>query len=120
MFCNITVEQLNQALESKSVPAPPPPPPLPPPPFQSVISNPVLEMANILGIPRKPINLATTAPGDCFLILNEYHNQFIIFQRQHEKKEEPPAAVQEMLTIIGTLKRRPKNRPETTPADVAL
>nr|CAD7571719.1 unnamed protein product [Timema californicum] len=133
-FTNPQVDQLNQALESKSVPVPPPPPPLPPPPFQSAICNPVLEMANILGIPRKPINLATTAPGGAIDdIINqikggkftlkrskEYHNQFIIFQKQQEKKEEPPAAVQEMLTIIGTLKRRPKNRPDTTPADVAL
>nr|CAD7442049.1 unnamed protein product [Timema bartmani] len=118
------IEQLNQALESKSVPVPPPPPPLPPPPFQSVICNPVLEMANILGIPRKPINLATTAPGGAIDdIINQIKGgKFTLkrSKRQHEKKEEPPAAVQEMLTIIGTLKRRPKNRPDTTPADVAL
>nr|CAD7430667.1 unnamed protein product [Timema monikensis] len=118
------IDQLNQALESKSVPVPPPPPPLPPPPFQAVICNPVLEMANILGIPRKPINLATTAPGGAIDdIINQIKGGKFTLKRskkQHEKKEEPPAAVQEMLTIIGTLKRRPKNRPDTTPADVAL
>nr|CAD7198307.1 unnamed protein product [Timema douglasi] len=118
------IDQLNQALESKSVPVPPPPPPLPPPPFQSAICNPVLEMANILGIPRKPINLATTAPGGAIDdIINQIKGGKFTLKRskkQHEKKEEPPAAVQEMLTIIGTLKRRPKNRPDTTPADVAL
>jgi len=32
----------------------------------------------------------------------------MVFQKVQVKKEETPAAVQEMLGIIGTLKRRPR------------
>jgi hypothetical protein len=88
VFPSVTVNQLQDELEAKACPPPPPPPPLPPPPLAmshprtctaslrqgSCVSvadtgarvetgNPVLDMANMLGIPRRPATAAVLPGG---------------------------------------------------------
>ncbi|KAJ9582701.1 hypothetical protein L9F63_022942 [Diploptera punctata] len=147
------VNELEGEIEAKCCPPPPPPPPLPPPPLppamgpkllcvsparrNSVCSatdtgsetgNPVLDMANMLGIPRKPTAAAALPGGAIDDIINQIKGGKFTLKatekQKEEKKEEPPAAVQEMLNILGTLKRRGKNTSHQSrwppPADVAL
>lgn len=148
----LSVSQLQEKLEVKAClpPPPPPPPPLPPPlpPLSSRLKlhtvplpsatdtganvetgNPVMDMAKMLGIPRKP-TAASALPGGAIddIISQIKGGQFTLRatekQKQKEKREETPAAVQEMLTILGTLKRRPRNARQmsklSSHADVAL
>ncbi|XP_067006993.2 shootin-1 [Anabrus simplex] len=151
---NTRVSQLEDELQTLKCPPPPPPPPLPPPPAvgnfstpiikkklttvidssrvvedDATVANPVLDMANMLGIPRKPTSKITpTQSGAIDDIINQIKGgRFTLktTEKQQNKKEEPPAAVQEMLNILGTLKRRAKSNNSTkrSPhvlADVAL
>lgn len=148
------VNELEDELEAKLRPPPPPPPPLPPPlplppamapklqcatPVRrnsfcsatdtgSETGNPVLDMANMLGIPRKPTAAAALPGGAIDDIISQIKGGKFTLKatekQKEEKKEEPPAAVQEMLNILGTLKRRGKNSSQQSrwppPADVAL
>jgi len=139
------VSQLQEKLEAKAYPPPPPPPPLPPPlpppssrlkphavTFASATDtgasvgtgNPVFDMAKMLGIAHKPAALPGAAIDD---IVNQIKGgKFTLkaTEKRRQKKEEPPAAVQEMLTILGTLKRRPRTASQISKwpphADVAL
>ncbi|GLH11393.1 Uncharacterized protein GBIM_16177 [Gryllus bimaculatus] len=149
------VNQLEEELDHLKCPPPPPPPPLPPPPppppipsggismprkastisldsitkptEEKTTGNPVLDMANMLGIPRK----MSTAPqsGAIDDIINQIKGGRFTLRtpekQQSRKEEETPAAVQEMLNVLGTLKRRQKNPARQSPschqlADVAL
>lgn len=147
------VNQLQDELEAKACPPPPPPPPLPPPPptmsrlrtctaplrqgsYVSVADagervetgNPVLDMANMLGIPRRPTAAAVLPGGAIDDIINQIKKGKFTLKatekQKGERKEEPPAAVQEMLNVLGTLKRRRRNSTQQSrwppPADVAL
>ncbi|KAK6632845.1 hypothetical protein RUM43_012584 [Polyplax serrata] len=119
------VSEFQSKLESNNTPAAPPlPPPPPPPPLPPMMPSGTLtfkkpekslrhresidDMANILGIQRVPKtnNINGGAIND---IINEIKGgKFTLkaTEKQKFKKEEPPPAVQEMLNIIGTLKRR--------------
>lgn len=153
MQLNSKVCQLQDKLEAKACPPPPPPPPLPPrppppppPPSSSCLKlhpaslasatdstasaatgNPVLDMAKMLGIPRKQA-AGSALPGAAIDdIINQIKGgKFTLraTEKQRQKKEEKPAAVQEMLTILGTLKRRPRSATQMSKwpphADVAL
>lgn len=142
------VSQLQEKLEAKACPPPPPPPPLPPPlpPPSSHLKlhtvnlasatdtsasvrtgNPVLDMAKMLGLPRKPAAVSALPGAAIDDIVNQIKGgKFTLraTEKQRQKKEETPAAVQEMLTILGTLKRRPHNAAQLSKrpphADVAL
>ncbi|XP_069699421.1 shootin-1-like [Periplaneta americana] len=144
------VNELQDELEAKACPPPPPPPPLPPPPSMLPTpcikvkvgpspsatdtgsnvetGNPVLDMANILGIPRKTSTAAALPGGAIDDIINQIKGGKFTLKatekQKEEKKEEPPAAMQEMLNILGTLKRRRRNPAQQSrwppPADVAL
>ncbi|PSN47488.1 hypothetical protein C0J52_13566 [Blattella germanica] len=149
----LSINELQEELEVKSRPPPPPPPPLPPPPPPVTVGpkllctprrnscasatdtgnsietgNPVLDMANMLGIPRKPTAAAALPGGAIDDIISQIKGGKFTLKAteklKEEKKEEPPAAVQEMLNILGTLKRRRKNPTQESkwppPADVAL
>ncbi|KAJ4448689.1 hypothetical protein ANN_00079 [Periplaneta americana] len=144
------INELQDELEAKACPPPPPPPPLPPPPSMLPTpcikvkvgpspsatdtgsnvetGNPVLDMANILGIPRKTSTAAALPGGAIDDIINQIKGGKFTLKatekQKEEKKEEPPAAMQEMLNILGTLKRRRRNPAQQSrwppPADVAL
>ncbi|PNF18712.1 hypothetical protein B7P43_G05008 [Cryptotermes secundus] len=150
------VNQLQDELEAKAClppPPPPPPPPLPPPPLavshprictaslrqRNCVSvadtgarvetgNPVLDMANMLGIPRRPAAAAILPGGAIDDIINQIKGGKFTLKatekQKDEKKEEPPAAVQEMLYVLGTLKRRHRSSTQQSrwppPADIAL
>ncbi|XP_034256392.1 shootin-1 [Thrips palmi] len=89
----------------------------------------VQDMANLLGIPRKP-QVPEAIPGGAIdNIINEIKGgRFTLKateQNLQKEKKEPPA-VTEMLNILGTLRRRPKaaadnaSVPSEAPRDVAL
>jgi chromosome segregation ATPase len=148
MQLNSKVSQLQEKLEAKACPPPPPPPPIPPPlpPPKSLLKphtvtvasatdtgadvgtgNPVLDMANMLGISRKPAAVSALPSAAIDDIVNQIkRGKFTLraTEKQRQKKEETPEAVQEMLTILGTLKRRPRNSAQISKwpphADVAL
>jgi len=84
-------------------------------------------MANMLGLPRKPIAVSALPGAAIDDIVNQIKGgkfTLRVTEKQRQKKEETPAAVQEMLTILGTLKRRPRNATQMSKwpphADVAL
>ncbi|KAE8740566.1 hypothetical protein FOCC_FOCC013899 [Frankliniella occidentalis] len=92
--------------------------------------NAVQDMANLLGIPRKP-QMPEAIPGGAIdNIINQIKGGRFTLKAteqnlQKEKKEEPPPAVTEMLNILGTLRRRPRASAKPTevseaPRDVAL
>jgi len=148
MQLSAKVNHLQEKLEAKACPPPPPPPPLPPPlpPPSSHLKlhtvtlpsatdtgasvgtgNPVLDMANMLGLQRKPIAVSALPGAAIDDIVNQIKGgkfTLRVTEKQRQKKEETPAAVQEMLTILGTLKRRPRNATQMSKwpphADVAL
>ncbi|KAF4533162.1 hypothetical protein B566_EDAN001704 [Ephemera danica] len=102
--------------------APPLPPPLPPPPpaFRDAppLQHPITEMANMLGIHKtkqgKPLQRAATLQGSAIdeIIDQIKGGRFQLKaterQREYRHQQETPAAVQEMLQILGTMKRGPK------------
>ncbi|CAH0381151.1 unnamed protein product [Bemisia tabaci] len=124
-----------QQLETSGPPPPPPlmappPPPLPPPPPPPGMSplriqnrttsdrgsngdeSAVLQMANLLGIQKKPVKpIQGIAIDD---LINEikggkFNLRSTEKQTTPKKEGEPPAVVQEMRNILGTLRRRPRN-----------
>lgn len=89
----------------------------------------VQDLANLLGIPRKP-QVPEAIPGGAIdNIINEIKGKRFTLkateQNLQKQKKEPPA-VTEMLNILGTLRRRPKASADATivpteaPRDVAL
>lgn len=133
---NNKVSELKSKLETGNSTAAPPPPPPPPPPPMIPGTGPILkktehkakftnansldDMAHILGIQR--VHKNNQVPGGAIDdIINEIKGgKFTLkaTEKQQMKKEEQPPAVQEMLNIIGTLKRRPHR--SKIPADVQL
>ncbi|KAJ1522830.1 hypothetical protein ONE63_001981 [Megalurothrips usitatus] len=91
----------------------------------------VQDMANLLGIPRKP-QVPEAIPGGAIdNIINQIKGGRFTLKATEtntpkEKKEEQPQAVKEMIQILGTLRRRPRNpaaaapAPTEAPKDVAL
>lgn len=145
------LSQMEEEVNRLKYPPPPPPPPLPPPPpplpngnigvprrtpnppsvptieEDKISENPVLEMANMLGLSRKASKPAPSGAIDD--IINQIKGGRFTLKTpekpQSRKEEETPAAVQEMLSVLGTLKRRQRSavRQSTSThklADIAL
>ncbi|KAG8244276.1 hypothetical protein J6590_027973 [Homalodisca vitripennis] len=145
-------EKLEQSLKAPPPPLPPPlPPPPPPPPMPSLCPPPpvtlrrrpscdgaeappvhsssaVLEMANLLGIPRKTTN-QPSQPGAIDDIINQIKGgRFTLKSTEPkprlQKVEEQPPVVQEMINVLGTLRKRRtpsmRRQLDMPPADVPL
>uniref|UniRef100_A0A1B6LBC4 Uncharacterized protein n=1 Tax=Graphocephala atropunctata TaxID=36148 RepID=A0A1B6LBC4_9HEMI len=131
---NSLEEKLEQSCQAPPPPLPPPlPPPPPPPPMPSMCAQPpvtirrrpscdgaeaasiqstsaVLEMANLLGIPRKTAN-QPSQPGAIDDIINQIKGgRFTLKSTEPkprlQKVEEQPPVVQEMINVLGTLRKR--------------
>ncbi|XP_025421277.1 shootin-1-like isoform X2 [Sipha flava] len=132
-------------------PPPPPmsmPPPPPPPPMTMMAnlqtiklktvsalnhtaddgSNAIEEMGNYLGLPAANSKGPQVQNGAIDAIINQIKGgRFCLKATDKEKqtpvkKQEPPPVVNEMMNVLGTLRRNPKRRAsfKTAPADVAL
>ncbi|XP_054290161.1 shootin-1-like isoform X1 [Macrosteles quadrilineatus] len=145
------VSNLEEKLEKTSkAPPPPPPPPLPPPPppmplltpatvtlrrrpscdgaEAPVPSSAVLEMANLLGISRKNTN-TPPVPGAIDDIINQIKGgRFSLRSTEPKPKpakvDEQPPVVQEMINVLGTLRKRRtpsmRRQLDKAPADIHL
>ncbi|XP_012255511.2 shootin-1 [Athalia rosae] len=132
-----TVQELEEKvkdLEFKAAqpPAPPLPPPPPPPPMFGVAnatiklltreknrgdgSSAVTDMENMLGITKKPAAVAQQPAIDDVIsqikggrfTLKQTDKQREEERRRRQEAEAAPPAVSEMLTILGTMRRRAK------------
>ncbi|XP_026810991.1 shootin-1 isoform X1 [Rhopalosiphum maidis] len=128
-------------------PPPPPAPPAPPPPPPPMVlpgtisgiklktvsslnhnSNAIEDLGNYLGLPLATPKGPQVQNGAIDAIINQIKGgRFSLKATDKEKqtpvkKQEPQPVVNEMMNVLGTLRRNPKRRAsfKTAPADVAL
>ncbi|XP_025197743.1 shootin-1 [Melanaphis sacchari] len=140
-----TVVATSQCKPPLPPPAPPAPPPPPPPPLMALPgttsgiklktvsslnhnSNAIEDLGNYLGLPLATPKGPQVQNGAIDAIINQIKGgRFSLKATDKEKqtlvkKQEPQPVVNEMMNVLGTLRRNPKRRAsfKTAPADVAL